>query len=188
MSVKDTRFPHRALSEEERALWNAVARAVAPLRRKPLRLLPPSRVDPDHKSKPHRAKASPTSVTRPPAVTKPAALPLMPIDRRLRQRLVRGSAPIDARIDLHGKTQIEAHAALIRFLRKAQAEGAKLVLVITGKGGDKREDLSERGVLKRLVPLWLTLPEFGAYVLGVEQAHISHGGEGALYVRLRKPR
>ena len=83
-----------------------------------------------------------------------------------------------------GLTQAEAHEALLRFLRRAQAEGAKFVLVITGKGGPG----GDRGVLRRQVPLWLALPELRACVLGFDVAHVGHGGEGALYVRLRKGR
>jgi DNA-nicking Smr family endonuclease len=98
---------------------------------------------------------------------------------------MRGKEPIDARLDLHGLTQAQAHSALLHFLREASARGARLVLVITGKGG--RGD-SERGVLKRQVPHWLALPEFRAFVVGYDDAGLRHGGEGALYVRLRRPR
>jgi DNA-nicking Smr family endonuclease len=118
-----------------------------------------------------------------PAATR-LAPQLEPFDRRLKQRLARGTAPIDARIDLHGKTQSAAYAQLLSFLRRAQAEGAKFVLVITGKGA--RDDGSERGVLKRQVPHWLELPEFRGYVVGFEHAHATHGGAGALYVRIRR--
>jgi DNA-nicking Smr family endonuclease len=110
----------------------------------------------------------------------------MPIDRRLKQRLARGQIEIDGRIDLHGRTLNEAHAALLRFLHRAQGEGARIVLVITGKGGPDPE--RGRGVLRRQVPLWLTLPDLRSYVLAVEEAHIAHGGAGALYVRLRRGR
>ena len=87
-----------------------------------------------------------------------------------------------------GKSQSEAHAALLSFLRQAQGDGAKFVLVITGKGGGARDDWSERGVLKRQVPQWLKLPEFRGYVVGFDDAHIGHGGQGALYVRIKRPR
>jgi DNA-nicking Smr family endonuclease len=63
-----------------------------------------------------------------------------------------------------------------------------VVLVITGKGARGGDAQSERGVLKRMVPLWLRLPEFRAFVIGFESAAIGHGGEGALYVTLRKGR
>lgn len=88
-------------------------------------------------------------------------------------------------LDLHGLTQSEAHAALLRFLRAASSRGARLVLIITGKGGARAGD-GERGVLKRQVPQWLGLPEFRALIVGFEAAHIAHGGEGALYVRVRR--
>jgi DNA-nicking Smr family endonuclease len=101
-------------------------------------------------------------------------------------RIARGAEAIDARIDLHGRTQSEAHGVLLSFLRRVQADGARTVLVITGKGG--RDQGGERGVLRRQVPLWLMLPEFRLYVIGVEDAHVGHGGEGALYVRVRRAR
>jgi DNA-nicking Smr family endonuclease len=114
--------------------------------------------------------------------------PLLPIDRRTRQRLARGTETIAGRIDLHGRTQGDAHEALLRFLHRAQGTGARIVLVITGKGGRAGEVAGGRGVLKRQVPLWLALPEFRIYVAGFEKAHVEHGGEGALYVRLRRSR
>jgi DNA-nicking Smr family endonuclease len=87
-------------------------------------------------------------------------------------------------------TQQQAHAALLRFLHRAQADGIKTVLVVTGKGSRQALDSGApvRGVLKRQVPLWLALPEFRPLVVGFDDAHIGHGGEGALYVRLRRAR
>jgi DNA-nicking Smr family endonuclease len=173
----------KALSEEDRALWVEITRSVAPLRAPPAPAATPR--------KPH-AKAHAKALARANAVTrgaaaKPAPAPaLEPLDRRQRQRLARGTASIDARIDLHGKTQGEAHAALARFLRRAQREGARFVLVITGKGVRGSAAGGERGVLRRQVPQWLQLPELRAYVVGFEAAHVGHGGEGALYVRIRK--
>ena len=101
----------------------------------------------------------------------------------MRTRVARGKETIDGRLDLHGLTQSQAHAALLRFLRTASLQDAGLVLVITGKG---RQGNDERGVLKRQVPQWLNLPEFRSLVIGFEDAHIAHGGEGALYVRVRR--
>jgi DNA-nicking Smr family endonuclease len=103
----------------------------------------------------------------------------------MRTRVARGKEAIDGRLDLHGLTQNEAHAALLRFLRTATARDARLVLVITGKGGRGE---GERGVLKRQVPQWLSLPEFRTLIIGFEQAHVAHGGEGALYIRVRRIR
>ena len=187
MSADGGRPRTRRLSDTERSLWSRITRSVAPLRQRS------ASADPAHPAAPPRTKAKPVPVARAaPAVRKaeppPKPVPqLEPLDRRLRQRLARGTKEIDVRIDLHGRTQSEAHAALLRFLRKAQGDGAKVALVITGKGARGRDDLGERGVLKRQVPHWLKLQEFRDYVIGFEPAHVGHGGEGALYVRIRRP-
>ena len=115
----------------------------------------------------------------------------MPLDRKTRQKIVRGQLAIDDRIDLHGMTQSEAHVALRGFLRSAQRRGCRIVLVVTGKGKafepHHHYDLhQERGVLRRIVPKWLRLAELRDVVLSVENAHVAHGGAGALYVRLRR--
>jgi len=101
--------------------------------------------------------------------------------------VARGHATIDARLDLHGMTQTQAHAALLHFLMRAQAQDAKLALVVTGKGmGGAVGSASERGVLRRQVPLWLSLPEFRRFIVSFQEAHASHGGEGALHLRVRR--
>jgi DNA-nicking Smr family endonuclease len=178
----------RRLTADEERLWAVVARSVRPLRAKPAMkpsAAPPAKAAPpeSQSARPPVAKRvehAPRLATHSPKPPSPAhALP-----RRERQQLARGRAEIGGRIDLHGMTQAEAHDALVRFLRRAQAEGAKFVLVITGKGGPG----GDRGVLRRQVPLWLALPAFRASVLGFDVAHVGHGGEGALYVRLRKAR
>ena len=106
----------------------------------------------------------------------------------MKQRIARGRHDIDGRLDLHGMTQAEAHDALFGFLRAKQARGAKVLLIITGKGARGGDDGGGRGVLKRMVPLWLGKPECRSLVVGFEAAAIGHGGEGALYVSLRKAR
>jgi DNA-nicking Smr family endonuclease len=171
----------RRLSDEERALWKGFARAVTPLRGEA------SGREPGISS--HQAPKtvkSRTASRHEPA--KPKQSPsLGQFDRRLRQRVARGQTAIDARLDLHGMTQKQAHAALLYFLQQAQANDAKLALVVTGKGlGGAAAAASERGVLRRQVPLWLSLPEFRRFIVSFEQAHVSHGGEGALYLRLRR--
>jgi len=187
MSSDDSKPRRRKLTEEERVLWGRITRSVAPLRRRPVLAEPVDGAATTGKPKP-KAPANAHGATRA-GIAAPKPVPrLEPLDRRLKQRLARGIVEIDARIDLHGRTQSEAYAALLRFLRNAQANGAKFVLVITGKGARVREEWSERGVLKRQVPLWLKLPEFRAFVIGFEDAHVGHGGEGALYVRLRRAR
>ena len=106
----------------------------------------------------------------------------------MRARIAHGKQAIDGRLDLHGLTQSEAHSALLHFLRNAIARDARLVLVITGKGSKNLGRGGEPGVLRRHVPQWLGLPEFRSLVIGFEDAHVAHGGEGALYVRLRRAR
>lgn len=168
----------RLLSAEERVMWGAVTKSVDPLRESgnPEQVELPEPTAPQSKA-PAGKSGSVTEEIKPP--------PFVPLGRRMRARVARGQEVIDGRLDLHGLTQDEAHAALLRFLRTASARGARLVLVITGKG--TRGD-GERGVLKRQVPRWLNLPEFRALVIGFEDAHIAHGGEGALYVRVRRSR
>jgi len=122
-----------------------------------------------------------------PTPAKPARIrhphPQTAIDRRTARRIARGSIALDGRIDLHGSDQTEAHERLARFLAAAQAQDWRLVLVITGKGnpGDR-----ERGVLRRQLPHWLAAPRLRPLVSGYEQAHRSHGGSGAFYVRVRR--
>jgi DNA-nicking Smr family endonuclease len=182
----------RALSEEERALWESVAKQTKPLRKRS-RATKPQLAAPDSQT-PVATKAAAAPKAHPAAKVAraprpdppPAAPPLAPLGRRERSQLSRGRKEIDARLDLHGMTQTRAHRALSGFLQRAHSEGLTFVLVITGKGRMGAE--SERGVLRRQVPQWLSLPEFRSLVVGFEEAHIGHGGEGALYVRIRRSR
>ena len=171
----------RKLKSEERSLWDEITRSVRPLKRRIAAA--PAQAATQTRSAGATAPLRAPAQKRVPQQRAPMSETLA---RRDRQRLARGSKTIDARLDLHGKTQTQAHAALLRFLRRARADGATFVLVITGKGAD--EHAVGRGVLRRQVPLWLRLPEFAVYVSAFEQAHVSHGGEGALYVRVRRPR
>jgi DNA-nicking Smr family endonuclease len=183
----------RGLTQDERVLWTVVTKAITPLRERP-----PIASDDDGEAATNSPKATKKAmkpalrlaktapaVARPvpPKAAAPPLAPLSPLGRRMKQRVARGKQAIDARLDLHGLTQSEAHGELLRFLRNANARDARLVLVITGKGRG-----GEPGVLRRQVPQWLSLPEFRSYVVGFEDAHIAHGGEGALYVRVRRAR
>lgn len=132
-----------------------------------------------------RASAAPASPVPPASPGAPG------LERRERRGLERGTLTIEARIDLHGLYQAEAHAALVGFLLRSRAAGHARVLVVTGKGGEDfggrdRGGFSERGVLRRSVPHWLRGPELRGLVLGFEEAARHHGGGGALYVRLRR--
>jgi DNA-nicking Smr family endonuclease len=178
------RRPRRSLSREERVLWSTVTREVSPLHRlEPTEDAPAERGLPDDAPS---AAPAPAAAKAPKAPAKAGTPAPTPLDRRLRQRLARGRMEIDARIDLHGLTQAQAHEALVDFLRTASARGARIVLVITGKGGAPRD--GERGVLRRQVPSWLGSKVLREHVLGFAPAHVGHGGDGALYVRLRRRR
>ncbi|CAN7692645.1 Smr/MutS family protein [Bosea sp. LjRoot9] len=176
----------KTLSPADIALWREVARSVTPLPgRKPVEPEPPERVA----STPVMAEAAIFVVAAKPAQSKPAPPPLAPLERRLRTQLRRGQQGVEAVIDLHGMRQDEAHLALRAFLRREQARGCKLALVVTGKGaaGDSLFG-EERGVLRRMVPHWLRLPDLRPLVVGFEEAEQRHGGAGALYIRLRRQR
>jgi DNA-nicking Smr family endonuclease len=177
----------RSLSEEERALWDSVAKQFKPLRKK-LRVAAPQ-VSPEAEA-PAAASAMLRAKTMIPVVVpppkKPMVPPLAPLGRRERSQLSKGKKEIEARLDLHGMTQARAHRALSGFLHQAHGDGLTFVLIITGKGKIGAE--SDRGVLRRQVPQWLSQPEFRSFVVGFEEAHIGHGGAGALYVRIRRAR
>jgi DNA-nicking Smr family endonuclease len=178
----------RSLSEDEHTLWTVVTRSIKPLRRR--KAVVPAAEEIALPAVPPRKLVKAAKVVPPPAPP-PSRMeppPLAPLGRRLKQKIGRGSEPIDARIDLHGMTQASAHGALAHFLRRAQHDGARVVLVITGKGKLSADPHAERGVLKRQVPLWLESPELRPLVVGFESANIGHGGAGALYVRMRRTR
>lgn len=113
------------------------------------------------------------------------------MDRKAFTRMNRGKLAPEARIDLHGLTLSAAHPELIRFILQSQAQGLRLVLVITGKGRSGPDDgpIPQRpGVLKHQVPHWLATPPLAGAVLQVTEAHRRHGGSGAYYVYLRRTR
>jgi DNA-nicking Smr family endonuclease len=179
------------LTPEEAHLWDRVRRSAEPLR--PEDAPPPEAraVGADVPSA--TTDLVPGQLTPGAVVAKPPARrsPGSPskIERTTLARLARGSVAIDARVDLHGLTQLTAHARLLRFLRTAQDHGHRIVLVITGRGDPHTAVLpgeERRGVLRQAVPNWLRAPEFAPLVSGFGDAHRSHGGPGALYVRVRR--
>ena len=194
------------LSAEERALWEHTASSLQPIKGKKGRVRAALEDADEHAdaaaSKREIAKAAPKKppaalrpLPTPPKVTLPPPAPTpIALERRKARKLSSGRIEIDGRIDLHGMRQSEAHDALRRFLKRGYAEGKRWVLVITGKGApartaqDERAEREgfERGVLRRNVPRWLAEPELAGIVIGFTTAAVNHGGEGALYVHLRK--
>ena len=164
----------RPLKPEDQRLWSLVAATVHPLPGRKVAKKPmPQTLDAPARIEPKRAEEARNRLRD----------ALEGIEPNRRHRIAREREEIGARIDLHGLTQDRARAALDAFLQRAFADGWRAVLVITGKGvqGD--------GVLKKRVPEWLGAPHLAHIVAGISDAHRRHGGEGALYVALkRKPR
>jgi DNA-nicking Smr family endonuclease len=184
------RIRRAALTDDDVRVWRAVTAHIAPLPGRPPVPAPSPEPEPPPAAEPP-AKPPVTKREPPPSETK--KLPLAPIETRLRQRVARGRLPVDARLDLHGLRQDAAHRRLFAFLAEAQLRGDKLVLIITGKGRENSEPdetgfSPQRGVLRRLTPIWLAEPRARAFVVGFEEAALQHGGSGALYVRIRRLR
>lgn len=183
----------RTVTPEEHALWATVMRDAVPLPGRSLAeamtsappepAVPPP---PDRPDTPPPAAAAPASRRTYVHITPPPLeLGHHPnVDSRTAGRLKRGKLEIDGRIDLHGMTQARAHTALAAFVHRAWNEGRRCVLVITGKGSFS----AEGGVLKRAVPLWLADPPLRAMVLAVQPAQPRDGGDGALYVLIKRRR
>jgi DNA-nicking Smr family endonuclease len=178
--------------ENDAELWQRVVGSARPLKKhraamKPEPLLPPAR-----KAAKETEPSSQSRLAKPIPKPSPAARGEA-LDRGTARKLERGHLAVEARLDLHGMRQREAHVALRRFLKSAQGRGYRHVLVITGKGNepDTRRSFYEedsRGVLRQAVPHWLAAPDLAHVVVSFSAAPRRLGGEGALYVRLRKPR
>ena len=165
----------RPLRDDERDLWGVFSKAVKPLKKRPSPKADVARAPAPAEKAPRKAAV----IAAAPVLPRPKAPPpLASLGRREKAKVARGRVEIGGRLDLHGHTQAEAHSALIAFLRKSTARDTRTVLIITGKSG----------VLRRQVPLWLALPDARDMIVGFESAAIQHGGDGALYVRLRRAR
>lgn len=194
------------LSAEDQALWEKVAQSVKPLDRPlpapPAPLPAPQIIPRPSAAAPVRERVAAFRIgekapqkPHPPQPERDlsARLASAPVrmDHATYRKLMRGKLKPDGRIDLHGMTLAEAHPALIRFIFSAYERGHRLVLVITGKGKDR--DSSDpipirRGVLRHQVPGWLHAPPLGALVMDIRESHQRHGGGGAYYVYLKRPR
>jgi DNA-nicking Smr family endonuclease len=178
----------KILTSEDRILWGKVARSTnaLPGRMKDLLELEPVPEEPAVETKPKKPDFTPKNKVADfdiaayiPGLTQVAKIH-HPLEKPVKRKLARGHLALEARIDLHGLVQSEAHAFLHSFLTRAHERGLRHVLVITGKGSSMGSD----GALKRAVPMWFSKPDFRHLISSYETASIGHGGDGALYVRL----
>ncbi|MCJ8519816.1 DNA-nicking Smr family endonuclease [Pseudorhizobium tarimense] len=181
----------RKLSSEERILWGKVAKSTRAL---------PGRADEARQLEeeiaammaaedaalqtPARSEKQEALEVPAPAKPRRPAGSHQPLEKPVHRKLAKGRLAIEARLDLHGLYQAEAHDLLLDFLFRAHDWGLRHVLVITGKGSS----MGSEGALRRAVPLWFSKPEFRFLISSYEWAARHHGGEGALYVRLSRPR
>ena len=182
----------------DQGLWNTVAKTIEPLARRKTPD-PTDQLDDGIEKAlaknagrhlPVHAAAGPTLPSKQSVVKAARSQASKSIEPGLLRRLERGRLPIDGVLDLHGLTQDAAHAALVHFIKERSARGDRTLLIITGKGLKKTGylQLEQRGILRDMVPVWLNAPDLAPLIAGIEPAHQTHGGGGALYVRLKRPR
>ena len=181
----------RRIRDEEAALWQRISRDVTPL---PRAIVAPEEAEaPEEEAPPPsppkkvkaRVKRVPAATPPPPPPpTLPELDPVLPagVDRRTARRLKRGQLPAEARLDLHGRTQDQAHDALLSFIEESRMARRRCVLVITGKGSVAS---GKGGVLRQMVPRWLNEPALRRHIIAITNAPESSGGTGALYVLLK---
>lgn len=186
--------------EEGRSLWAAVTSTVRPLGERPMQARGLGGAAKDRRDEPahpltdkdaakaamrrriarvaaHNAEAARQTLRSAPPELAPGRTP--GLDRRSAERLRRGKLPIDGTLDLHGMSREAAHAAVIDYVLTAHATGKRCIILVTGKG---------RGVLKENTPHWLNLPPLRDKIIAIETCRPEHGGDGALYVLLRRRR
>ena len=195
----------RKLTSEELDLWNKVSKTTEPLPKpahKPEALIEgapvplPKIKEPEQPRIPQfkvgsKARSATAQHKLAPSISDQLAQQSVQMDKKAFGRMKRGKLVPEGKIDLHGMTLEQAHPALIGFVMRSYGEGKRLVLVITGKGKSKQDDgpIPVRlGVLKHQVPQWLKMAPLKPVVLQVSEAHVRHGGSGAYYVYLRRPR
>ena len=179
----------RRLKPEETDLWNRVAAGVQPLKpNKRSKMTDGGHPEPETKPKTRSSvryrTTMPNKVMSEPLIRD--RNPDADIDKRTLDRLKKGKMTIEARLDLHGHTQNDAHRALDAFIAAAHDAGRRCVLVITGKG--LRGEEGRRGVLREKVPQWLSGGRLGPMIISWQPAQPRDGGEGALYVLIRRRR
>jgi len=181
----------RPLTREDRRLWERVGRTLDKARTSAAE----ADADVEAEASPRPGTRAPPTFVKPP---KPGPAPAAPaearraaghaapheLEPRRHRRLARERDPIEARIDLHGHGRFQAQDVLTAFLFGAHQKGFRSVLVVTGKGA---RNGGGTGVIRASVAEWVAQPPLRAIVSGISPAHRRHGGDGAVYVTLRRP-
>ncbi len=180
MDEKDQKSQKEDEARDDNSLWEHITRDITPL---------------DNSKIHHHTDIKHTSQKDPKQTAQTETIPFTPppksneVDRQTARRLKRGQIPIEGRLDLHGMTQTQAHDALNRIIPKSYGQKKRCLLIITGKGTRRSSEPTQKsGILKQKVPEWLNEPPLKQFVLRIQTAHIKDGGEGALYVYLRRQR
>lgn len=179
MDEKDQKSQQEDKESSDKALWEHVTRDVTPLDKQKL-----------YQNQSEDKKTTQKTLQTRQIDTKKQALPQSnEIDRQTARRLKRGQIAVEARLDLHGMNQNQAHDALNRLIPLCYGQRKRCVLVITGKGTQRSSSAEcKPGILKQKVPEWLNEPPLKKFILKIQTAHIKDGGEGAVYVYLRRQR
>jgi Uncharacterized protein conserved in bacteria len=189
----------RKLDPEERILWGKVAKSTRAIPGRMKEILEFEKQEEERLAAEEAAQKAAREALKPkppprlitqvvepqaPAPTYRPPVQHHPLEKPVKKKLAKGRLPIEARLDLHGLYQDEAHDLLLDFLLRAHERGLRHVLVITGKGSS----MGSEGALRRAVPLWFSKAEFRFLISSYEWAARHHGGEGAMYVRLARSR
>lgn len=176
----------RRLTTDEQALWAKVARTVRIMQ---------------GKSAPATVVAEPAGTSPPPKTDKiltraapqqkhvpPPRSPVAVLDNSWEKRVRSGTLAPDMSIDLHGHNLTTAHLQLNRALANALAQGVRTLLVVTGKSRQRNDNSShsQRGAIRAEIGHWLQTSPHADAIASVRVAHPRHGGDGALYVILRR--
>lgn len=179
--------PDTPLTEDDLSLWNLVTQSIKPFSGKVFNAIKPSKEQSSYSKKslhptPPPSASTPTTPPSSPLHQYLSVGNLQHMDKQSAKRFKKGKWPIEARLDLHGYDKIQASAALSDFIHSSYQQQKRCVIVITGKGKDSP------GILKQQVPLWLNEPNLRSYILGFSYARPHDGGEGALYILLKRAR
>lgn len=179
----------RKLDAEERALWARVIASVTPLEPRRKVRVEDSPPTPAKSVKPALQRASAPPPKAPPTPTQRPA-PGGTLDGGWDRRLSRGGVAPDMTVDLHGHTLNSAYALLDSSLDRAIRSGARVILLITGKPprADAHGARPARGAIRAAVGDWLGASRHAGHIAAVRNAHPRHGGTGALYIILKRPR